>query len=129
TGRALREAGDLACSAGELGAALSLHTRAVQRLADGEPLARASARAALAEAWRQWGELAKAERELAGALEACGAAPSGARAEVLRAWGDLARSAGRHDEAEDWYRAVLGVLPWHDARRVREVQLRRALLR
>jgi hypothetical protein len=43
-------------------------------------------------------------------------------------WGDVARTAGRYDETEGWYRRVLTALPWHDARRVREVQLRRALL-
>ena len=49
--------------------------------------------------------------------------------EAMQVLADIDRTAGDIDGAERWYRAVLASLPWHDANRIREVQLRRAMLR
>jgi tetratricopeptide (TPR) repeat protein len=128
-GRALRESGEVSCSVGDLTSALTLHTRAVERLAAGDPASRAAVRVALAETWRQWGELAKAEQQVTAALAEVGDGPSAIRAEILSVRGDIARTAGRLEDAEAGYREALTALPWQSARRVRELRLRRACLR
>ncbi|MCB9688656.1 MAG: protein kinase [Alphaproteobacteria bacterium] len=128
TGRALREAGDLALLGGDVASALSLHARAVSRITN-DPVARGSARAALAETLRQTGDLVRAREEACAALDEVGSARSAARSEAMQVLADVDRTSGDIDGAESWYRAVLASLPWHDANRIREVQLRRAMLR